>query len=171
MKKLIFITLLYLVFSLNASADNSYFIDFNKILNGSKSGAQVQKNLQNKLKAETVKYKQLEKNIRKEESEIISKKKVLEAEEYKKKVQALRKKVADLQKNKQSAYNNLAKSRDDAKKTLIKAVKPIIKKYMEENNIRLVLDKKSVILGDTTLEITDQIITILNKELPSIKIN
>jgi len=42
---------------------------------------------------------------------------------------------------------------------------------MEENNIRLVLDKKSVILGDTTLEITDQIITILNKELPSIKIN
>jgi|TARA_B110000285_G_C14881313_1_gene494046 Skp family chaperone for outer membrane proteins len=171
MKKLIFITLLYLVFSLNASADNSYFIDFNKILNGSKSGAQVQKNLQNKLKAETVKYKQLEKDIRKEESEIISKKKVLEAEEYKKKVQALRKKVADLQKNKQSAYNNLAKSRDDAKKTLIKAVKPIIKKYMEENNIRLVLDKKSVILGDTTLEITDQIITILNKELPSIKIN
>ena len=85
MKKLIFITLLYLVFSLNASADNSYFIDFNKILNGSKSGAQVQKNLQNKLKAETVKYKQLEKDIRKEESEIISKKKVLEAEEYKKK--------------------------------------------------------------------------------------
>jgi Skp family chaperone for outer membrane proteins len=79
MKKLIFITLLYLVFSLNASADNSYFIDFNKILNGSKSGAQVQKNLQNKLKAETVKYKQLEKDIRKEESEIISKKKVLEA--------------------------------------------------------------------------------------------
>jgi len=171
MKKLISITLLYLVFSLNASADNSYFIDFNKILNGSKSGAQVQKNLQNKLKAETVKYKQLENDIRKEESEIISKKKVLEAEEYKKKVQALRKKVADLQKNKQSAYNNLAKSRDDAKKTLIKAVNPIIKKYMEENNIRLVLDKKSVILGDTTLEITDQIITILNKELPSIKIN
>ena len=75
MKKLIFITLLYLVFSLNASADNSYFIDFNKILNGSKSGAQVQKNLQNKLKAETVKYKQLEKDIRKEESEIISQKK------------------------------------------------------------------------------------------------
>ena len=89
MKKLIFITLLYLVFSLNASADNSYFIDFNKILNGSKSGAQVQKNLQNKLKAETVKYKQLEKDIRKEESEIISKKKVLEAEEYKKKSKRL----------------------------------------------------------------------------------
>ena len=42
---------------------------------------------------------------------------------------------------------------------------------MEENNIRMVLDKKAVILGDSTLEITDQIIAILNKELPSLKIN
>jgi len=42
---------------------------------------------------------------------------------------------------------------------------------MEDNNIRLIVDKKSVILGDKTLEITDQIIVILNKELPSLKIN
>ena len=50
-------------------------------------------------------------------------------------------------------------------------VNPIIKKYMEENNIRLIVDKKSVILGDTSLEVTDQIINLLNKELPSLKIN
>ena len=42
---------------------------------------------------------------------------------------------------------------------------------MEENNIRLILDKKSVILGDKNLEITDKIINILNKELLSIKVN
>ena len=42
---------------------------------------------------------------------------------------------------------------------------------MEENNIRIVLDKQSVILGDTALEITDKIIEILNKEVSSIKTN
>ena len=42
---------------------------------------------------------------------------------------------------------------------------------MEENKIRIVLDKKSVLLGDTTLEITSKIIDILNKELKSIKID
>ena len=42
---------------------------------------------------------------------------------------------------------------------------------MEDNNVRLVLDKQSVVLGDTQLEITDKIIQILNKELPSIKLN
>ena len=42
---------------------------------------------------------------------------------------------------------------------------------MEGNNIQIVLDKKAVILGDTNLEITDKIISILNKELPSLKTN
>ena len=54
---------------------------------------------------------------------------------------------------------------------MLTAVNPIIKKYMEENKIRLILNKKSVVMGDTTLEITDQIIAILNKELPSLKVN
>ena len=39
---------------------------------------------------------------------------------------------------------------------------------MEDNKIRIILDKKSVIMGDTKLEITDQIINILNKELTSL---
>jgi Skp family chaperone for outer membrane proteins len=42
---------------------------------------------------------------------------------------------------------------------------------MEENKIRIVLDKQSIILGDTTLEITDIIIDILNKEVTSIKVD
>ena len=42
---------------------------------------------------------------------------------------------------------------------------------MLEKKIRIVLDKKAVLMGDLNLEITDQIISILNKEIPSLKIN
>ena len=42
---------------------------------------------------------------------------------------------------------------------------------MEDNKIRVIVAKQSVVLGDKTLEITDQIIAILNKELPSLKVN
>ena len=42
---------------------------------------------------------------------------------------------------------------------------------MEENNIRMIVEKQSVIMGDASLEITSQILAILNKELTSIKIN
>jgi outer membrane protein len=171
MKQLIFITIVLLTYSFSSFADSSYFIDFTKVLNSSKSGAQAQKKLQEKFKSESSKFDKLTKDIRKEESEIINQKKVLSPEEYQKKVKALRKKVADLQKSKQNSFNSISKSRNDAKKELLRAVNPILKKYMEDNKIRLILDKETVVLGDSTLEITDQIIAILNKELPSVKIN
>ena len=48
---------------------------------------------------------------------------------------------------------------------------PILTKYMEENGIRIIVNKESVVLGDVNLEITAKIIEILNKELSSIKLN
>ena len=95
---------------------------------------------------------------------------MLNSEEFKKKVEALRKKVADLQKKKQETFKSISKTRSDAKKQLLKTVKPIMRKYMEENKIEIVLDKGAVLLGDSKLEITSQIIDILNKELKSLNI-
>ena len=171
MKKLIFITFFFLVYSLSSFAESAYFIDFKKVLNSSKSGAEAQKKLIKRFETETKKFKELDKNIRKEESQIISQKNILSPEEYKKKVGALRKKVSESQKKKQESFSSIAKSRNDSKKILIDALNPILKKYMEDNNIKLILDKKNVIMGDKNLEITDQIISILNKEVLSLKIN
>jgi Skp family chaperone for outer membrane proteins len=40
---------------------------------------------------------------------------------------------------------------------------------MEDNKIRLVLDKKSILLGDSKLNITSDIIKILNDQVKSLK--
>jgi len=171
MKKLIFITIFILFYSLNSFADTSYFLDFTKVLNSSKPGADAKKKLKDRFNNETKKFNKMQKDIIAEETLIISQKKTLSSEEYKKQVLALRKKVANLQKKKQDSFNNIAKSRDNSKIALLNAVNPIIKKYMEDNKIRLILDKKTVVLGDTKLEVTDQIIAIINKEITSLKTN
>ena len=168
MKKLIFIIIFFASYSLTSYADTTHFIDFTKVLNSSKAGSAAQQKLKKQFQAETKKFEKLEKEVRKEETNIISQKKAVSPEEYKKKVQALRKKVVEIQKNKQESLNKMSKSRNDAKVSLLKAVNPIIKDYMEENKIRLIINESSVVLGDTNLEITDQIIAILNKKLPSI---
>jgi len=170
-KKTILIIILLMGYSFNSNAENFHFIDFNKVLNQSKSGAEAQKKLKNKFQSETVKFKKIEDSIKKEESELISQKKVLSPEDYKKKVKELRKKVSDHQKNKKNSLNSIGKSRSEARKKLLSSVNPIIQKYMEENNIKIVFNKQSVVLGDKNLEITDKIILILNKEIPSLKIN
>ena len=42
---------------------------------------------------------------------------------------------------------------------------------MQEKQIRMVIDKKSLLLADENLEITKDIIKLLNKKLKSIKLN
>ena len=42
---------------------------------------------------------------------------------------------------------------------------------MKEKNIRMVLDKKSILLADENLDITQDIIKRLNSKLKSIKLN
>ena len=67
-------------------ADSSYYIDFSKVLNESKAGKQAQDFLKNKFESESKKFAEKEKKLRKEESEIIAQKKLINKEEYQKKV-------------------------------------------------------------------------------------
>ena len=43
--------------------------------------------------------------------------------------------------------------------------------YMKENNIKIIIDKKNVLLGDASLDITKKITELLNKELKSLNLN
>ena len=43
--------------------------------------------------------------------------------------------------------------------------------YLKEKNIRMVLDKKSMLLADENLDITQDIVKLLNGKLKSIKLN
>lgn len=171
-KKLaIYTSFILLILNKIVFASEVYFIDFSMVLNQSKAGAEAQTKLKKKFEAENKKFTDQEKSLRDLEAELIQQKKILSNEDYLKKLEDLRKKVSNLQKDKQDSLNAIAKSRNDARQELLKAVNPILKRYMTENNIRVIIDKESVILGDTNLEITNKIIEILNKELTSIKIN
>ena len=46
-----------------------------------------------------------------------------------------------------------------------------MKNYMKENNIKILVDKKNVLLGDSSLELTKQITDLLNKEIKSLNLN
>ena len=151
-------------------AESPYYIDFSKVLNQSKAGKEAQDFLKAKFESEAKKFSEEEKKLRKEETDIISKKKLINNEEYQKKVEALRKKVSQLQKNKQNSLKDIAKLRSKARTELLKNLNPLIEDYMEKNKIRIVLDKKSILLGDVKLDITDEIIKLLDKKLKSIKL-
>ena len=170
--KNIFLSLIiFAILQINVKAGTPYFVDFKYILNQSKAGNQAQNFLKNKLTNGIKKLKDKETSIQKEEQTIIKQKKVLSAEEYKKQVTSLRNKVANLQKERRTLLDEIAKQRTKARSELLKALNPIIQEYMQENKIRMVIDKKSILLADENLDLTKKITEILNKKLKTIKLN
>ena len=91
--------------------------------------------------------------------------------EYKEKVNKLRTKVQSLQKERNQLLETVSKQRNKAKTELLKALNPIISNYMKEKKIRMVIDKKNLLLADDALDITKDIINLLNKNLKTIKLN
>ena len=125
----------------------------------------------NKLESGIKALNKKEKLIQAEEKKIIEQKKLLKPEEYKKKVQELRSKVSILQKDRNNLLQSTSKQRSKARNILLKNLNPIIKEYMQEKKIRMVVDKKSLLLADENLDITKDIMGMLNKKLKSIKID
>ncbi len=147
-----------------------YFIDFKFILNESQAGKKAQKFLKDKLEKGIKNIQTQEKKILDQEKQLISQKKVVSPEEYKNKVKELRKQVSSLQKKRNSLLESVSKQRTDARNELLKNLNPIIKQYMKDKKIRMVLDKKSLLLADENLDITKDIMTELNKKLKSINL-
>ena len=167
---LIFIIILLSTQSISF-ADIPHFLDFKYILNSSDAGKKAQVHLKKKLENGIKNISNKEKSILEEEKKIINQKKIISAEAYKQKVIVLRKKVSSIQKERNDLLDNVAKQRSKARNELLKNLNPIVKKYMNEKNIRMVVDKKSLLLADEDLDITNDIISILNKQLTSIKLN
>ena len=170
-RKIIVILTFFSFTELSALAETPHFIDFKYILNQSDAGKKAQDFLKNKLEKGIKNLQEKEKKIQAEEKKIIQQKKVISAEEYKKKVTSLRNKVSQLQKERQTLLNSVATQRQKARNELLKNLNPIVKTYMNENNIRMVIDKKNLLLADENLDITKQIIKLLNKQLKSISLN
>ena len=160
-----------MIFQTNLSADVPYYLDFKYILNQSDAGKKAQTYLRNKLDNGIKALQKKEKAIQEEERKIIQQKKVISAEEYKKKVTNLRKNVSSLQKERNELLESVAKQRSKARSELLKNLNPIMKEYMKANNIRMIVDKKSLLLADENLDLTQEIIKVLNSKLKSIKLD
>ena len=170
--KTIFLVIFCFVLTIKPSiSDTPHFVDFKVILNQSNAGKQAQTFLKNKLEKGIANIRDKEKKIQDEEKKIIDQKKILSQDEYKKKVKELRNKVSSLQKERNTLLSDVAKQRTKARTELLKNLNPLLKEYMNEKKIRVVIDKKNVLAADEKLDITKDILSRLNSKLKSIKLN
>ena len=166
-----FVVTLFLIFCTAVTAEqNIVVLDLKYVLNNSKAGKGAQDFLKKSFKDSTQKYSDMEKALKKEEQDLLTKKTVLSKEEYVKKSDALRKKVIDYQSQRRASVDKIATLRTESRQKLIEAIDPILEIYLKENNISLVVDKKYTLGGNPETDITKIITEKLDKILPSLNL-
>ena len=168
--KFFVVTFLLLVCTHVLAEQKVAYLDMKFILNNSKAGKSAQDFLHKSFQENQKRFLDKENALKKEESDILTKKTILTKEEYQKKSDDLRKKVIDYQSQRRASLEKITAQRAEARQKLIEKLDPILQSYIEENDISLVIDRKNVVMGNTNLDITDIIIKKINKEFPSLSI-
>ena len=168
----IFVIIIFLFCNNLSYAENLIvYIDMEKILNESKSGMSINKQLEKIHKMNIKEFKKIEDELKKKEESIIAQKNILSKEDYAKKIKILRDNTNSYRKNRQEKINLLTKKRMESSTKLLSIINPILSDYSKENNISIILQKKNVVLAKTDLNITNKIIDILNSKIESINLN
>ena len=147
------------------------YIDMDLLISKSLAGKSINNQIKSQNKNNLEKFKKIESDIKKEDEDISNKKNILSEDEYKKMVSQLNKKIKDYRVMVSENVDKNNKLKINATKKLIKKLNPILSDYSEKNSISIILQKRDIIIGKNSLNITDDIIKILDENVKEIKIN
>ena len=164
MKKLIFYFFL-LFYINNAQAEiNLAYLDVQYIIDNSNLGKIYKKNLEEKSDKFKSELLIKEKKIKDQEIEINNQKNILKENELKSKINKLNKDLKQYQKSKLELNKNFIFEKKKLSSEILKILNPILTKYVDEKKIQIVIEKKNVLVGIKTLDITSNILNIFNEE-------
>tara|TARA_B100001758_G_scaffold242293_1_gene250344 strand:- start:486 stop:1001 length:516 start_codon:yes stop_codon:yes gene_type:complete len=168
MKKYFLIFFLF-AYSEYLYADNRIiYIDINEIITNSESGKHLNKELIKINDANIAEFKNIEKELKSEEEKILKQKNILKESEFNTKVNELREKVKTYNEFKNKKNNDLKNLRDSSVKKILNVLNSILGEYSAKNSISLIIDKKNIIIGKSELDVTNQIMELLNKKIKKI---
>ena len=164
------IFIIFFILTINAYSDEQIvYVDMNSLINNSKAGTSINNQMKKIVDKNNSEYQSIEKKLREEEKDLLNKKNVLDPDKYNTEVTIFKNKINKLKIERNKEIEDIQKRNVKAKNELVNVVTKILAKYSAEKQISLVLRKESIILGKKTIEITSDILTLLDKEIQKIK--
>ena len=168
--KLIIILFLLLFININKiNAEQIVYINMEKIMKESKAGKQIIDNISKSNEKNIKKFKKIEEDLKKQEQDLISKKNVISENEFKTKLDDLKKQITEYRLKRQNIIQESTKKRVQASAEFSKQIKPILGDYAAKNNISIIVQKKNIIMGKKELDITLDILKIVDEKIKKIK--
>ena len=163
-----FVGIIFFLFSSFYTYAQIVYIDINFILNSSEVGKSLNIHIKKIRDENMISYKEIEDQFIKKEKQLLAQKNIIKKEEFDEKFKILSNEINIYNTEKKSSINKLNKIKLDNTKKILEILNPIITNYVDKNSISLVVPKKNIIVGKKNLDITDEIVKLLNDKVKSL---
>jgi len=164
-----FFIFLFFINSVN-SEQNIAFINMDKVISTSNAGSSILKQLTDLNNKNLQFLKNEEKKFKEKETKLISQKNIISEADFQNKVNELKSEIKNYNQNRDKMINEFNKLKVDNTNNLLKLINPILLKFSDDKKISIVLQKKDLVVAKSELDITDDIIKIVNVQVKELKI-
>ena len=168
--KIIFFFLINFVISNYSYSQNIVFADLDKIIKNSDAGKKIITYFLNENKILLNEFESIKNEIKKKEQALISQKNLLAEDEYSKKIDNLKIEVNNFN----SMSNKKLKELNDLKilvsNSFKKEINKVLKEFSETNKIDLIISSNQILIGKSNIDVTNDLLIIVNKKITNFEI-
>jgi len=159
----LYLTVLFILFTINSYAKDLVVVDIDFIIKNSNNGKEIIDDLNEKNKKLIDKFQKQEKIFKDKETDLLAKKNILSQDEFNNSVNQFRNEINEFNINKQEKLNEFNKEKKNKYAELVSYINDFLVNYSKENNIKVIIDKKNILISRNDIDITKDILNIINK--------
>ena len=158
-------------FQNNINAEEKiFFVDLSFLVTNSMAGKTIFNQLDTLNNKYIAEFTKIENDINLRKDKAVKQKNIISEEEYKKIIEKIKNEINDYKKLRNDTNIKISNKNKKANLKLIDEINKILIIYSNEKKISMIVNKKYIIIGKSELDITPEILIILDKKIKEIKL-
>ena len=171
MRFFLYLFVVFLTFSSSIKSEQKIvFVDMDKLVSVSKPGSSIFKQLKDINNKNLNFLRNEEKKFKEKEKKLVAQKNIISETDFNNKVDELKSDIKKFNQNRKKMIEKFDKLKVKNTNDFLKLINLTLVKFSNDNDISIILQKKGLIMGNKELDVTDQVIKIVNNEIKVFKI-
>ena len=150
--------------------DKVSYIDIDFLLSNTLVGKTLLNTLKKEEQLKIDKFKSNDLKFKKKEKQILAKKNIVSKEDINKELELLQIEFQKYRKEKIKEVDELKIKRNKNIMNFLNIINPIIEKYMTDNSMYMIIDKKNVFIASKKYDITNNLIELIDNQIKTIEV-
>ena len=170
--KSFFFILIFLSLSVNflKAEDKVSYIDIDYVLINTLAGKELLNKLEKEEKLKINEFKSSDNNFKIKEKKILAKRNIISKEDINNELKLLQVEFQKYKQEKIKKIDDFKNKRNRNIMNFLNQINPILEKYMADNSIYMLLDKKNVFIANNNYDITKKLIELIDNQIKTIDI-